>query len=334
MKNVILIFAFILATFSLSAKKYKPLSAFKKDTTAFIIYNFMENANYYSGKTLKEVVNDLQIPVQDFAYSWNPGKGNKMEGIHIYIYSESKVNKLRDQGMDHNIILIKWENDAGEVSDIRRKLGIQWNQQVYDYFQDFKIKSVQVIIPFGSKYYMKYNKPKPKSSQLPFNVVKDEGVFTPIPDSLIWPSYLNELPYKSLSDFQNNTKEFLNYNFFSRSRQYRGKNIQDIVPDIEMPIKCVAVKKVEGENNICGLYLGIYDKEELLAMQNRNFRNAARGLIIEWEEKIAYNKKINKLLKSNDMNEIIDYFKHLSIKNVSLYRPTPKNKVPWFSVEY
>jgi len=45
---------------------YRPLSSFGTDTTAFIAYNFDARAACYIGKTLKEVMQDLGIPVKSY----------------------------------------------------------------------------------------------------------------------------------------------------------------------------------------------------------------------------------------------------------------------------
>jgi hypothetical protein len=69
MKKSALLLVFILACMQGKAQcdlPYRPLSEFGKDTTAFIIYNFMDRAACYKGKTIKEVEKDLQIPINRY----------------------------------------------------------------------------------------------------------------------------------------------------------------------------------------------------------------------------------------------------------------------------
>lgn len=90
MKKLIILFIFCLGL-SLSGKSqcnlpYKSLTEFGTDTTAFIIYNFMDRAECYKGKTLKEVSKDLQIPIKGFVTQRNFKKKSKIVGIYIYIF--------------------------------------------------------------------------------------------------------------------------------------------------------------------------------------------------------------------------------------------------------
>lgn len=88
MKKIILLIAFISISILGKAQcnlPYKPLSEFSKDTTAFIIYNFMDRKDCYKGKTLKEVTIDLGIPVIDYTRA-DIERGNLFGYIYIYIY--------------------------------------------------------------------------------------------------------------------------------------------------------------------------------------------------------------------------------------------------------
>ncbi|MFV0329096.1 MAG: hypothetical protein ACK5KL_04580 [Dysgonomonas sp.] len=146
---------------------YKPLSAFGTDTTAFIIYNFMDRADYYKGKTTKEVVEDLQIPIKHYVENIS-ARGTMFIGLHMYIYNEERVNYLRDHEKDYNSIGIRWENDI-RIDDPEyikfEKNWPSWYSGGYDYVKDMKIKEVYVVIPDYSKYYEKYKEKETKSSK-------------------------------------------------------------------------------------------------------------------------------------------------------------------------
>jgi len=138
---------------------YKPLSDFGKDTTAFIMYNFMERGDCYEGKTFKDIVDDLKIPIKDFVISSSMQNINNSDGIYIYIYPLPVIEKLKEELKDANIIEIIWENelDVDEVHSIKRKYGQSgWNANIYDYFEKMKIKNVRVLVFKYSKYYKTY----------------------------------------------------------------------------------------------------------------------------------------------------------------------------------
>jgi hypothetical protein len=46
----------------------------------------------------------------------------------------------------------------------------------------------------------------------------------------------NDLPYKPLKWFNNDTIQYLDYNFNIRHAQYEGKKVADFIKDIELPI--------------------------------------------------------------------------------------------------
>jgi hypothetical protein len=45
-----------------------------------------------------------------------------------------------------------------------------------------------------------------------------------------------DLPYRSLKSLNNDTIQYLDYNFFIRHAQYEGKKISDFIKDLELPI--------------------------------------------------------------------------------------------------
>jgi hypothetical protein len=46
----------------------------------------------------------------------------------------------------------------------------------------------------------------------------------------------DKLPYKSLASFNNDTLQYLEYNFLTRHDQYKGKKVSDVINDIKLPI--------------------------------------------------------------------------------------------------
>lgn len=81
---LILLVAASIASKSQSNLPYKPLSAFSNDTTAFMIYNFMDRADAYIGKTIKDVEKDLGMPITEYNYFTESGS-DIIIGLYIYI---------------------------------------------------------------------------------------------------------------------------------------------------------------------------------------------------------------------------------------------------------
>ncbi len=130
---------------------YKPLSEFGNDTTAFVLYNFMDRAEQYKGKTLKEVAKDLQIPIK---YITETSDGNKDYTIGlIYIYNEDDIyHLLNDKEIDFYSIGIYWEKSVEKTVKLNR-LNLS---TAYDTCKDYKIREIRVILSPHYKDYEKY----------------------------------------------------------------------------------------------------------------------------------------------------------------------------------
>lgn len=142
---------------------YKSLSVFSGDTTAFMIYNFMDRADYYKGLTLKEVSRDLKIPIK---YLVETSDGNKESIIGlIYIYDEKKVSHLfEDKNVSFYCLKIYWDEEALIK---KRKINRLNNIDAkYEALKDYKIKKIEVVLSRDYKDYEKYfPQRKTKSSE-------------------------------------------------------------------------------------------------------------------------------------------------------------------------
>lgn len=166
MKKILLLILFISISMLGKAQcdiPYKPLSTFGTDTTAFIIYNFMDRKDCYKGKTLKEVTKDLGISIKYYV------DGRIMRGSHfgyisIYIYDRNTVLKLWDSKKDDNAIRIFWETPINiNDPDFKKFIYTDWDKGFYEYAKDMRIKELEVGISTYSKYYEKYKEKETKS---------------------------------------------------------------------------------------------------------------------------------------------------------------------------
>jgi len=152
---------------------YRVLSTFKNDTTAFMIYNFRDRMDCYKGKTLKEVTDDLKIPIKDFMVLSHRKYANMSRGIYIYIYPKNYADNLADNKKEAHIIEVNWESpiDYKEVASIKKQYEAKgWNFAIYNYFKDMKIREAKVLVLDYSKYYEKY-KPEVSDKTPEFNII-------------------------------------------------------------------------------------------------------------------------------------------------------------------
>ena len=151
MRKLILISLWIGFSFLAKAQctlPYKSLAAFNNDTTAFVKYNFSDRAACYVGKTLKDVMQDLGIPIQSFLTSILGRNAALYEGIYIYIYPYATVTKFMDKHKAPNFIFIAWVTpvstnvlDALRDSTERNK----WTPQVANYVMNMPIKEIGIV---------------------------------------------------------------------------------------------------------------------------------------------------------------------------------------------
>ena len=65
----------------------------------------------------------------------------------------------------------------------------------------------------------------------------------------------NELPYRSLKLFKQDTLRYLDYNFTIRADQYTGKTVGDLIKDLDLPIAYIDHFVAEGRSNSSHSYL-------------------------------------------------------------------------------
>jgi len=148
MKKIILIF--LLALFYVNSnaqctQPYKPLSAYAKDTVAFMTYNFTTRADCYKGKTVKDVITDLQISVKDFSVR-KPIQPNPTEvyGITLYIYTWTYTFTRVVEKKYFNKIYVEFESPITHNTYTKKEYK-GWTTDLYNYFKDLKVKRVAYL---------------------------------------------------------------------------------------------------------------------------------------------------------------------------------------------
>lgn len=87
MKKILLFILFSITVLYAEAQctqPYKAFNQFANDTTAFLQYNFSTRADCYKGKTVANVLKDLQLTPKRFV-SLSSTRVNKYRGIFIYV---------------------------------------------------------------------------------------------------------------------------------------------------------------------------------------------------------------------------------------------------------
>ena len=126
------------------------------------------------------------------------------------------------------------------------------------------------------------------------------------------------LPYKSLSDFRNDTTAFINYNFIDRAELYQGKTLEFMLHDLQIPVKSVMVYD-SPFGKVYGLFLYFYSYEEKYRLSNSTI-NKPYGIQVTWKPVASIGDwKISIYLREDD--KIINNCKNFHITQVDVIYP-------------
>ncbi len=150
-KIMILIGIFVAAACSLSAQSqtegYKPLTA---DTTAYYQDNFVKNKQSYIGRSVADLLNDLQVPVGSFVvvpnYN-NPDYGNEFRFSNLDVNTTSTVI-YNNRGKKLYMLYVRFSPQikyptAGFIRENREKPLVR---EQYAEFAKYRIVDVEVSI--------------------------------------------------------------------------------------------------------------------------------------------------------------------------------------------
>lgn len=169
MKKIIFILMLALTLFSCKSYKpasgnpyYKPLKEFKGDTLAFYKYNFEEHKDFYIGKEMSYMINDMGEDVNlcpIFKYD-KEYRADCIKGVYLFLEPEGDVF-VSDKGysdktivwLDKNEYLLeesyheKRRKEKEIISKNKKVKDVQTelNHKLRDYFfSDKKVKDIEV----------------------------------------------------------------------------------------------------------------------------------------------------------------------------------------------
>ena len=142
MKKIILTISLMVIGFNFANSQTKPLksiSQFNGNVMNYLKYNIDERADYYKGKTVAELLNDLSIAPIGFQCFMNDAG---VIGIQLYYksYNENVYSELAD---DYINIGFKKIIPYKEYDILKKEYHSEkWVPQHYDFFKDMIIKNV------------------------------------------------------------------------------------------------------------------------------------------------------------------------------------------------
>ena len=139
MKKITLFLIFMPLFWQLSAQSelpYKPFETFNNDTLAFMDYNFRQRGEYYKGKTVGEVLEDISLPIKSFT-RYMTGRTTTCIIVNTEpVYREFKSNYIR--------IFLQTPVDSRELVKLMGgdPISKTWTPEIYEFLKNEKVKSV------------------------------------------------------------------------------------------------------------------------------------------------------------------------------------------------
>ena len=119
-------------------KPYRPLETFNQDTTAYLKANFEERKGLYIGKPLDKLLNDLEVPIQKYRYTFSD-KHRTLYTDFTLILHRGKLKKPNGDYQFNTIIMnIKWTKTLPiSIADsIRDKHEGRWSEEAAKYYRE------------------------------------------------------------------------------------------------------------------------------------------------------------------------------------------------------
>ena len=128
---------------------YKPLNEFRGDTLKYLQTNFLEHQDFYIGKPLNVLLDDLEI---DIKYSTPGVNANNMDispDLSLNFYSQ-KEKEIKIKNKKNPLVLyVVWEiplPDEKVTFLIRKNQGL-WTEDEKKYYGQHIIKEIGMVIP-------------------------------------------------------------------------------------------------------------------------------------------------------------------------------------------
>ena len=136
---------------------YRSLKSFHKDTIAYFQYNFIDNQDKYIGKSVKEVLNDIETPIIHTVPE-PTDKKNKANGIRLSYYNKVTNYVKSQNGEKFCELIVIFDQDVAYDPFIKidKENGDGMPQALKDYIGNQTVKELELY-----KSQMPY-KPKAK----------------------------------------------------------------------------------------------------------------------------------------------------------------------------
>lgn len=153
MKPLLLLLFVLLHLAMYGQGPYKTLQECKNDTLQYVAYNFEQNKSRYIGKKMQFLLDEIDIPLMTkylMVGDTGPWAGNKIRNLHLNYFpillTYKNIGKIvysvkiyfEPSTYSHTYEEFKAISLDEEGEDV------PWNDELYQFFKDYKIKNIRV----------------------------------------------------------------------------------------------------------------------------------------------------------------------------------------------
>lgn len=128
--------------------KYKALKEFKGDTLKYLQTNFLEHQDFYIGKPLNTLLNDLEIDIKAYSNSYSSNL-NLSDGLSLNFYTRNQKRIQIKNKKNPLVLTIGWEVylPQEKIIELLRKNDGRWTEEEKNYYGQSTIKEIGMVIP-------------------------------------------------------------------------------------------------------------------------------------------------------------------------------------------
>lgn len=117
-------------------KNYRSLTNYNRDTSAYMIENFVKNQEFYKQKPISVLLNKLEVPVKYFVYGSDTDDGLYSKTISIAAYTFSEIERKKKRKTEPAILVIYWDKPVlvEDITKLVKKNERRWDGEVANIF--------------------------------------------------------------------------------------------------------------------------------------------------------------------------------------------------------
>ncbi|QLC64769.1 hypothetical protein LPB248_00270 [Flavobacterium sp. LPB0248] len=126
---------------------HKPLAEFKGDTLKYLQTNFLSDKEFYMGKELNVLLEDLELDIKDYSNGLSAKNINLSPDLSLNFYDAKAKNKKIKNKENPLILFVEWETpiSASKVTALLKKNQGRWTADEKNYYGQFKIKEIGMV---------------------------------------------------------------------------------------------------------------------------------------------------------------------------------------------